>query len=80
MASLYINDSIPLNVCKRKCIKKKNTLVGVKSVFPKGGEAYGLLEGFAQFPSKSIIDTPLLLVKNRVPRVHWTLQYPSHQD
>ena len=45
MASLYINNSIPLNVCKRKCIKKKNTLVGVKSVFPKGGEAYGTLEG-----------------------------------
>lgn len=61
-----------------KFYKKKNTLVGVKSVFPEG-EAYGTLEGFAQFPSKSIISTPHLLVKNRVQPVHWTLQYLDHQ-
>lgn len=80
MASLYINNSIPLNVCKRKCIKKKKHPCRSQECFSeRRREAYGTLEGFAQFPSKSIIDIPLLLVKNRVPQVHWTLQYPSHQ-
>ena len=62
-----------------KMYKKKNTLVGVKSVFPERRSLWSIRR-IAQFPSKSIIGIPLLLVKNRVPQVHWTLQYPDHQD